>query len=599
MPHVLSLALVTALAAPADERPAEAAARRVLEKANAVVIPRAGGRVRFVHLGSGAISEKDFAVLADCKSLASLKLDRTPIRPAWLKYLAGLKNLINLEINSVPLDADGLQAIARIQCLLTLDLYNCGITDANVEALASLKSLGELHLDHSPLTDKSVPALRKMARLYKLDLYATSITPAGVKTLRDGRASLAVASAALPATGPEARRPRAAREITKAGGAVFYEPGKFAPGSPVHSITFNGNLAPEALVWLRDLPETKNLYLPHNYVRMTDAQFAHITAAQRLEQLDLRNCRNITAAGIRSLKRLPHLRALYLGGTRVGDDVWQAVSEMPALSSLSLIHVEVAGKGLGALKKNKMLAHLHLGHTLLTDQALLSLTGHTTLETLNLEHTAITAAGLAKLKLPKLRALGLAGSTADDACLACLKGMPQLTSLDLAGTDVSDDALDAVARDARRLTHLNLAGTAVTDAGLSRLAGLSALSSLDLSNTLTGDAGLKPLRNLPLHYLRLSGTRLTDAGLAHLADLWLNELDLSDTRVTSEGLAKLGGKAFLYSLDLSHTEAAARLPEQLKLWPSLTRLHLARVNLTPALEKSIREAAPKLTITRN
>ena len=79
-----------------------------------------------------------------------------------------------------------------------------------------------------------------------------------------------------------------------------------------------------------------------------------------------------------------------------------------------------------------------------------------------------------------------------DADLEHLKGLSQLRSLDLSGTQI-------------------------TDAGLEHLSELTQLHVLILWNTAVTDAGLKHLKRLPaLRTLGLRGTRITDAGVEHL-----------------------------------------------------------------------------------
>ena len=67
-----------------------------------------------------------------------------------------------------------------------------------------------------------------------------------------------------------------------------------------------------------------------------------------------------------------------------------------------------------------------------------------------------------------------------------------------------------------QLQSLDLAGTQVTDAGLEHLKGLTQLQSLDLGQTQVTDAGLEHLKGLTqLQSLNLGDTKVTDAGLEH------------------------------------------------------------------------------------
>ena len=89
-----------------------------------------------------------------------------------------------------------------------------------------------------------------------------------------------------------------------------------------------------------------------------------------------------------------------------------------------------------------------------------------------------------------------------------------LTSLDLAGTAVTDAGL-AVVSHMPNLRQLRLERTRVTDAGLDHLSKLSHLESLNLYGTAVTDAGLKALQPLPtLTKLYVWRTRVTPAAAA-------------------------------------------------------------------------------------
>lgn len=94
----------------------------------------------------------------------------------------------------------------------------------------------------------------------------------------------------------------------------------------------------------------------------------------------------------------------------------------------------------------------------------------------------------------------------------------QVTWLNLAGTDVSDEDLAQVAK-LKNLTKLHLERTGVTDAGLEHLVNLGHLQYLNLYGTGVTDAGLEPIRQLPaLQKVFLWQTRVTKDGAAQLAE---------------------------------------------------------------------------------
>lgn len=87
------------------------------------------------------------------------------------------------------------------------------------------------------------------------------------------------------------------------------------------------------------------------------------------------------------------------------------------------------------------------------------------------------------------------------------------------------------------VTKLNLAGTDVTDAGLASLAGISSLTHLHLERTKIGDAGLAHLKGLSnLEYINLYGTQVTDKGISQLKGLKkLKKVYLWQSKATKAG----------------------------------------------------------------
>ena len=156
------------------------------------------------------------------------------------------------------------------------------------------------------------------------------------------------------------------------------------------------------------------------------------------------------------------------------------------------------------------------------------------------------------------------------AFMADLTRLPQLASLDLSFTDVTDDGLAQLKR-LTSLKELDLMHTRITDAGLAHLKGLKNLSRLRLGDGfiavgLRVDNSLKPLLGL---------TPITDAGLAHLeglTNLW--ELDLSATEITDAGLVHLKALNNLRVVDLRGTHVTDAGAKELQR--ALPRLKIIR-----------------------
>jgi internalin A len=171
-----------------------------------------------------------------------------------------------------------------------------------------------------------------------------------------------------------------------------------------------------------------------------------------------------------------------------------------------------------------------------------------------------------------------------------------ITSLDLSGTKITDEALVSI-EDLRNLSSLNLSNTQVTDAEMGRLAKQDCLCQLRVSRTRLGDEGLKHICEMfdslsPLWEkdLDLSATNVSDAGLIHLRGLALNQLDLSDTQITDAGLQTLETSGGIRFLLLSNTQIADKGLESLSAIKRLDAVDLRRTSITdaglPQLKKS-------------
>ena len=89
--------------------------------------------------------------------------------------------------------------------------------------------------------------------------------------------------------------------------------------------------------------------------------------------------------------------------------------------------------------------------------------------------------------------------------------VPNLKSLDLADTDISDYAMSKIAQ-FEHLESLSLFYCNISNAGLRHLSSMKNLEVLNLDSREIGDDGLRYLRHLPLKSLDLFSGRVTDLG---------------------------------------------------------------------------------------
>ncbi len=131
---------------------------------------------------------------------------------------------------------------------------------------------------------------------------------------------------------------------------------------------------------------------------------------------------------------------------------------------------------------------------------------------------------------------------------------------------ISDEQVRRLLHTAPALLQLNLANTDISDNALCDLNCVPGLCEVSLARTRVGDLGLRRLARLRnLEDLHLGGTKITDDGLRLLADArTLHKLSLRHTAVTDAGLEWLGGLDGLRELKLEHTGVTGKGVGRLK-----------------------------------
>jgi internalin A len=155
---------------------------------------------------------------------------------------------------------------------------------------------------------------------------------------------------------------------------------------------------------------------------------------------------------------------------------------------------------------------INLRGSWVTDTDLRRLADYPELTTLDLSLTHITDEGMAELKnLPNITDLNLYyAEYVTDQGIAAIKNWKKLKRLNLHGTKSSDTALEHIAG-ITTLESLDVGSIMMTDVGLERLTTLTNLKELTMGANELGDAGLQALRQLPtLTYLDLSGRQGMD-----------------------------------------------------------------------------------------
>jgi hypothetical protein len=260
---------------------------------------------------------------------------------------------------------------------------------------------------------------------------------------------------------------------------------------------------------------------------------------------------NENAPAEQIIRELPKLSAQERADTQVAYEV----KYTPGLRSADYRGYRLSLQGFSELAKLKNLTTLNLNDTPADDAAMKTLAGLHHLNELALSRSKVTDEGVKTIAGLHLRLLDLGYSNISNRTLEILaRKMPDIENLFLAGTEVDDDGMAALARLAN-LSILDLCQTKITDRGLEPLSQLTNLEELNLARTKVGNAGLPRLKNLnSLTCLELSETSVTDAGLSSLTSLKkLKFLGLKKTRITNAGLSTLVRMPSLRKLVLDNT----------------------------------------------
>jgi internalin A len=157
----------------------------------------------------------------------------------------------------------------------------------------------------------------------------------------------------------------------------------------------------------------------------------------------------------------------------------------------------------------------------------------------NLRGTWVSDADLRQItELPDITSLDLSLTHITDQGMQEIKGLQKVEDLNLYFTEyVTDEGIAAI-KDWKHLKRLNLHGTKVGDTGLEHIAGITSLESLNVGSTLMTDVGLERLANLQnLRQLTMGGNELGDAGLQALRQMpGLTYLDLSGRQGTDKNV---------------------------------------------------------------
>uniref|UniRef100_A0A7S1YTP9 Uncharacterized protein n=1 Tax=Ditylum brightwellii TaxID=49249 RepID=A0A7S1YTP9_9STRA len=289
---------------------------------------------------------------------------------------------------------------------------------------------------------------------------------------------------------------------------------------------------------------------------ITDIGIGHVGKLSNLEELDLNGCSSVGSVALgltlAKLMKLTMLDVSYCPG--IIRSSWQG--KIKALKSLELCYSGVRDAHLSRLMDLPSLEELNLDSCPVGDWAISHLADNNVvpnLTSLDLADTDLTDLGMVHLpKFENMTRLSLFYCNITNAGLRHLSSMTKLEVLNLDSREIGDDGLSYL-RGLTKLRSLDIFSGRITDLGCSHIGKIASLESLELCGGGVGDLGCAHLANLEnLTSLNLSqNERITNRGAASLAALSnLKALNLSNTRVNSSALRFLGGLVKLQSLAL-------------------------------------------------
>lgn len=233
---------------------------------------------------------------------------------------------------------------------------------------------------------------------------------------------------------------------------------------------------------------------------------------------------------------------------------WQG--KINALKSLDLCYSSVKDAHIVKFMNLSSLEELNLDSCLVGDIAISHLADNNVvpnLTSLDLADTNVTDLGMVKIaKFKKLTRLSLFYCNITNSGLRHISKLSELEVLNLDSRDISDDGLARLYR-LSKLKSLDVFSGRITDAGCVHIAKIESLESLELCGGGIGDLGCSLLASLDnLTSLNLSqNDRISNRGAAALATLTnLKALNLSNTQVNSSALRFFSGLLKLQSLAL-------------------------------------------------
>jgi serine/threonine protein kinase/Leucine-rich repeat (LRR) protein len=579
----------------------------------ATQLPRERFSVTTVDLaGASDVTDADVAKLIALGKVRELDLGGTGVTAAGLKKLVGLASLQKIDLGSLPLPKPAVDQLAR--ALPDTEIQIDPKPDQRLAAQV-LEIGGKVGVRTS---DGQTAEVTAPGGLPRSDFFLRSVTVEGIAAADDALlaelagctqldAVYAAGSGATDAGVTALAAAGSLRELSIGGAAITsaaLRPLSKLSGLQTLHLT-GSSVDGDGLKAL--LPLDNLAWLTLDKTRIADADLVHLKGFPKLTRLSVADL-PLTDAALPHLEKLNGLSELVVEGTKLTDagvleledaladtavrhdplDAQRQAARWAVMQGGSVkLESGVIGKvedlPRGACKIVSL--DFEENESLDIPQLLRVLPLCRTLESINLTGTGATDDVVEVLaKLPNVKSVKLGKTAMSDASALAVAQFPALQSLDISGSRCGDAVLEAAAK-VPSLRYVLAGYTRAGDRGVAGLAALPNLSALDLSycasvtdrcapalakmkslqylllrNTGVGDEAAKQLATLEkLQTVDLGGTSVGDAGVTALAAMpALATLSLNRTEITDSALTALAKSKTLQSLDLGQNRKLSK-----------------------------------------
>jgi hypothetical protein len=373
---------------------------------------------------------------------------------AAVERLSRAETLTRLHVGGGQVTDEGLRFLSRLPGLQELSLGGprSSITDRGLEALRRLRNLARFWISWTPhVTDAGVANIAGCERLETVDLMGTHTGDGAMAALAGKRALRKLATGRLVTDAGASRLSEFPRFTMWQGGTGICHVDGF-DAEPTH-LLLDGPFTDAALVGTGDLDGLFGLNLFWHVTGLTTAAFAAIAAAPRLGFLSVSKSVVMTDDMLIALSRSATLECLACAeAAQVKGPGFAALASVPRLHALTIRCEHIDDASLGALPRFPSLRAFMPAR--LSDEGYRHVGRCGGIEWLAFDEHNTDAATTYIANLPNLKSLSIPGSKISDRSLAILSRMESLERLELRGC------------------------TAITDAGVLLLGSLPKLSRL-------------------------------------------------------------------------------------------------------------------------